>query len=242
MSTIKHGKSVGELVRDNPARARVFESVGIDYCCGGKTPLGNACREKGLDLSVIMERLRECDLGGTDGDASPAGMSLTALADKIEQSHHAYLRAELPRLVLLSNKVASAHGERDPRLLRVRDVVASFASDMSAHMLKEERILFPMIRALDSGTGQSLSHCGSVADPIRQMEAEHEGSGEDLASMRELTDGFVAPAGACNTYLAMLDALAGLERDTHEHVHKENSILFPRAIELELAGAKGESV
>jgi len=159
---------------------------------------------------------------------------LTALADHIEATHHAYLRTELPRLCTLTSKVASVHGDKDVRLAAVRDTLAALAAEMGQHMLKEERILFPMIRQLDASESVPAFHCGSLANPIGQMELEHDQAGAALVQLRALTDGFNPPEWACNTYRAMLDALAHLEQDLHQHVHKENNILFPRAIELEI--------
>lgn len=240
MPAISPTRSVGELVRDNPARARVFEEIKLDYCCGGKQPLDAACRARGLDTGSVIDMLNRCD-EATDGlraVENPDTMSLTELADHIERRHHEYLRAELPRLARLIDKVADAHGERDPRLLQLRAVFAPFAENMISHMMKEERILFPLIRALEAAAVPAVPCCGSVANPIRQMEAEHDDSGSTLAVMRELTDGFTPPAGACNTHVALLAALASLEMDTHQHVHKENNVLFPRAIALEQNAAR----
>ncbi|MCG3148271.1 MAG: Iron-sulfur cluster repair protein YtfE [Verrucomicrobiae bacterium] len=223
--------TVGSIVARRPALSRVFEQAGIDYCCGGKLPLAEACRKKGIDPQQLLDTLEKA--GATAGDASvdPAAMSLTALADHIEATHHAYLKTELPRLTAMTTKVAAVHGGEDARLAQLRDTYAGLAMEMSQHMLKEEQVLFPMIRQLDASESAPAFHCGSLANPIRMMEMEHDQAGGALAKMRELTDGFTPPDWACNTYRAMLDALAHLEDDLHQHVHKENNILFPRAIE-----------
>jgi len=133
----------------------------------------------------------------------------------------------------MTAKVASVHGGEDARLHDVQRVFAAMAEELFAHMMKEERILFPMVRALDANAAMPVFHCGSIANPIRQMEFEHDEAGGALGRLRELTDTFAVPAFACNTYRAMLDALAHFERDLHLHIHKENNVLFPRAIELE---------
>lgn len=236
--TIQSTTPVGQLVAENPARSRVFESLGIDYCCGGKVGLDEACRRKGLDIEDALRRLENPtpypDPHARDAPATdPRSMTLTDLADHIEQTHHLYLRSELPRIERLTHKVADAHAARDQRLARLRETVVCFRQDMFDHMLKEERILFPMIRALDSGVRMDGFHCGSIENPIRQMETEHDQSGDTLARMRELTDGYTVPANACNTHRALLDALAHLEQDTHQHVHKENNVLFPAAVRAE---------
>jgi len=224
--------TVGSIVAKRPELSRVFEQAGIDYCCGGKIPLAEACRKKGIDADQFLATLDEAGtLNHVDIDA--AAMSLTELADHIEGTHHAYLKSELPRLEAMTQKVASVHGGEDARLQQVHETFLGLAAEMASHMLKEEQILFPMVRQLEARSITPVFHCGSLANPIGQMELEHEHAGAALAKLRELTDGFNPPDWACNTYRAMLDALAHLEGDLHQHVHKENNILFPRAIALE---------
>ena len=233
MTAIATQETVGEIVARRPALSRVFEEAGIDCCCGGKATLDDACKKKGLDPAAFAERLAHAESAADDAPATDAAsMTLTELADHIEQTHHVYLRGELPRLMQMTQKVASVHGESDARLYDVQRVFAAMADELFAHMMKEERVLFPMVRALEAG-GAPVFHCGSIANPIRQMEHEHDDAGNALARLRALTEGFSPPAGACNTYRAMLDALAHLERDLHLHIHKENNVLFPRAIEAE---------
>ena len=225
---------VGGLVAAVPARSRVFEQLGIDYCCGGKLPLAEACRKKGLDPHTVVQMLAAFDTAAAPApELNPATMTLTALADHIVATHHAYLRTELPRLDVITEKVARVHGSHDARLAGVRQAFVALSDEMHSHMHKEEQILFPMIRQLEDSRDLSVLHCGSLAHPINQMESEHDSAGGSLALMRELSDGFAPPDWACNTYRAMLDGLAQLERDLHQHVHKENNVLFPRAMELE---------
>jgi regulator of cell morphogenesis and NO signaling len=136
----------------------------------------------------------------------------------------------LPRLEQLANKVASVHGPDDPRLTQARDTLVLLKEDMMSHLAKEENVLFPYCEQLDTAAGMPYFHCGAIANPIRVMEQEHEMAGELLARLRSLTDDYTPPSWACNTYRALLDGLAELEADTHQHIHKENNILFPRAI------------
>ena len=235
MSTFDVRETVGEIVTRRPATSRVFEKAGIDYCCGGSTPLKEACREKNLDPEDLIAELMEAErTPGADAlEIDVAAMGLAELADHIEGTHHAYLRSELPRLEAMTAKVASVHGDRDSRLHTLRSIFQSMAYELASHMLKEEQILFPMVRTMDASEHPPEFHCGSIANPIRQMELEHDQVGSALGHQRELTDGFKAPEWACNTYRAMLDALAHLEWDLHQHIHKENNVLFPRAIALE---------
>ena len=233
MSSIDIESTVGTLVREKPSRARVFESMKIDYCCGGKVSLSDACDRRNVDPIEVLERLRQCDTDRSDENVVDAdAMSLTQLADHIEETHHAYLREELPRLDFMTEKVSRVHGAKEPRLLQVREAFVALQAELIPHMMKEEQVLFPMIRTLESRERSSDSPCDSIVNPIHQMEHEHDQAGESLAILREATDGFVPPPWACNTYRAMLDSLQQLEGDLHQHIHKENNVLFPRAIEF----------
>lgn len=234
MSSISTEMTVGTLVAEKPALSRVFEALKIDYCCAGKQPLSDACAKRGLDPREVVRQLEAAAL--VPGDAPDClHMTLTELADHIEATHHAYLRRELPRLTAMIAKVASVHGESHAWMYEVKSVFAGLVAEMEAHMMKEEQILFPMIRALDRGERNAASHCGSIANPIRVMEHEHENAGAAVATIRELSQDFTPPEGACNTFRAMLDGLQELEQDLHRHVHKENSILFPRSLAAESA-------
>jgi regulator of cell morphogenesis and NO signaling len=236
MQTIELQANVGELVRQVPNRARVFESHKIDYCCGGKVSLARACEKRGIEAGEVLKQLAANDSAARDQPIVDAdAMTLTELADHIEQTHHAYLREELPRLEFMTEKVSRVHGDKEPRLLQVREAFVALKAELEPHMMKEERVLFPIIRQLEASTTTPEFHCGSVANPIRQMEHEHDQAGDALAIIREATDDFVPPEWACNTYRAMIDTLEKLEADMHQHIHKENNVLFPKAIELETA-------
>jgi regulator of cell morphogenesis and NO signaling len=226
--------TVGQLVASRPSRSRVFQNLGIDFCCGGKITLEEAARRKSLDPQTVLAMLvaGESDPGPSGPD--PALLGLAELCDHIEQKHHAYLKSELPRLEAMLVRVARAHGERFPWMVQVLETFGPFSAEMFQHMAKEERVLFPLIRSLEAGHAGASGHCGgTVANPIRLMEHDHDDAGAALARMRELTNGYTPPPQACNTFRAALDALAELERDTHEHVHKENNILFPAAMKRE---------
>jgi regulator of cell morphogenesis and NO signaling len=206
----------------------------IDYCCGGKISLSEACRRNKVDPEEVLEQLRRCDGDRKDEKVVDAdAMSLTELADHIEATHHAYLRDELPRLDFMTEKVSRVHGDKEPRLLKVREAFVALRAELEPHMMKEEKILFPMVRQLEASAVRPEFHCGTVANPIRQMEHEHDQAGDALAILREATDDFVPPEWACNTYRAMLDALDQLEGDMHQHIHKENNVLFPKTLEVE---------
>ena len=237
--------TIGELVTERPGRSRVFERLNVDYCCGGKLPLAEACEKRGLDVDTVLAQLQQADAEADVRDASLAdadAMGLTELADHIEQTHHAYLRSELPRLDQMTEKVYRVHGESDPRLAEVRWAFTALKHELESHMPKEEQILFPIIRRMEAEGRSVQTPFGSIAQPIAQMELEHEQAGDALATIREATDGYRPPLWACNTYRAMLDALRQLEQDMHQHVHKENNVLFPKALELEAQLARKERV
>lgn len=226
-------RTVGQLVVERPSRARVFEQLGIDYCCGGKLPLADACRKRGLDPAMVLARLEAAD-AAPEQERDWTRAPLAELADHIERVHHDFLRAELPRLSALSKKVAAVHGDAHPELPELANVFDEFAGELFEHMQKEEKVLFPMIRSIGRGVLPDVGP-GRLGMPVAMMEHEHDDAGRAMDRMRELTDGYTPPPGACNSYLALFDRLARIEQDMHAHVHKENNILFPRALAAEAA-------
>lgn len=233
MQAIDSNTPVGELVRQRPSRARIFEAHQIDYCCGGKMPLRDACQRRNVDLDTVARQLHDSDALHDASDTLDAdAMTLTKLADHIEDTHHAYLKQELPRLDLMTEKVNRVHGDKEPRLQRVRDAFVALKAELEPHMMKEEQILFPLIRQLEATPAKGGPSGEAAAAPISQMEHEHDQAGDALAMIRSATDDFVPPEWACNTYRAMLDALEQLEADMHQHVHKENNVLFPKTLKL----------
>ncbi len=241
MKTIDTQQTVGEIVTQAPGLSHVFETLGIDYCCGGRKTLKEACQQRGLDPREVLSRLQQgnCTSAASAPLVDVSTLSLTELADHIEKTHHAYLHEELPRLAAMTLKVTAIHGEKDPRLQQVQETFRAMVLGLWSHMFKEEERLFPMIRQLEAGNRAASPHYGTIADPIRQMESEHDDAGSALERLRELTDGFLPPEWACKTYRALLAGLAFLERDMHHHVHKENYVLFPRALEMETQVQRG---
>jgi regulator of cell morphogenesis and NO signaling len=231
MNNVTIETTVGELVRSAPVRARIWEKLGIDFCCGGKKPLAEVCRARNLDASTVLAMLDALDNTPDAGLVDADAMSLAALCDHIEAVHHGYLREELPRLEFMTRKVAAVHGDHEPRLLQVRETFQAFAPEMIGHMHDEETAIFPRIRNLN--TIATTDERTALHESIGDLEREHEEAGAALARFRELTDGYTPPEWACNTFRALYDSLARLEENMHQHVHKENNVLFPRA----LAGA-----
>jgi regulator of cell morphogenesis and NO signaling len=238
LSRISPDRLVSDLVVEQPDRSRVFEQLGIDYCCGGKQMLAAACKRAGVEVAQAVALLEAIDRdAGAEGEPNWSHASLSELARDIVERHHGYLRRELPRLGQMVDKVLAAHGEAHSELNVVREVFAGLVQELTMHMMKEEQVLFPMVVAMEeaaaTGAGRPKFFCGSVENPIAVMEDEHQQAGDALARMRSLTKGYNPPADACPTYIALLRGLAQLEADLHLHIHKENNILFPRAAALE---------
>jgi len=234
MSTLNEQSPVGRWVAERPETARLFEELQIDYCCGGDRPLKQACREQSLDPLQIVARLEQVAAPATNEATTDwTTASLSDLCDHIEATHHQFLKTELPRLDELIVKVLAAHGPAHPELHDVQQVFGRLRDDLEPHMMKEERILFPAIRQLEQSGAVPQFPFGSVANPIRMMEHEHDVVGNALKDLRRFTGNYSPPDDACNAYRNLLDGLAGLETDLHRHIHKENNVLFPKAIALE---------
>lgn len=221
---------LAEVVDRVPGAPRILESHGLDYCCGGQRTLSNACDLADLDPAMVIAELDALDAGPVP-DWVPLSPGL--LVDHLETTHHAYLHAELPRLVALADKVAGVHGSNHPELVELHELCVALRDDLEPHMAKEERVLFPMIRELSTAISPPSFHCGSVANPISMMMREHDDTGAILGAMCQLTNGYRVPDDACASYRALYEGLAVLEADTHLHIHKENNALFPAVIELE---------
>ena len=232
------GTPVGSIVAERLGRARVFDRLGIDYCCHGATPLAEACALRSLDVGRVVSEIAESDLRDADNEhdrVDYAAMAAGELADHVVETHHVYLRRELPRLADLIDKVDAAHGARHPELGDLRATFSGLREELELHLFKEERVLFPLIKQLEAARAPFPIHCGTVGNPIRVMTHEHDDAGSALERMRALTDGFQAPPDGCTTFRALYEGLAALEADLHRHIHKENNILFPKAVALEAA-------
>jgi len=223
--------TLAQIVTDNPAAARILERHHLDYCCGGQRTLERACADAGTDVDVVRHDLATEVTPGPMLDRPP--LTPSELVDHLEVTHHRYLRGELPRLSALANKVLDVHGTRHPELREVATLVDELRADLEPHLAKEEQVLFPMIRALATEAAVPAFHCGSVANPISRMLAEHDHTGELLVELHTATGGYRAPADACASFRALYAGLAELEADTHLHVHKENNLLFPAVLHLE---------
>lgn len=217
---------LGQLVRENPEFAPVFESLGIDFCCGGDVPLERACEENGLRLDPVLERLEEAR---SSDPAETVDESLPALVDDVVETHHDYLRSELPSLERVVRKVARVHGESHPELRAVESEFLDLEAEVTHHIDDEEENVFPELLKLDEADSLSADDEERIREAIDHLESEHDDAAASLERIRSLTDGYAVPDDACTSYRNMLDRLEMLEEDMHLHVHKENNVLFPEA-------------
>jgi len=214
---------VGQIATEYPLATRVFARHGIDFCCGGGRPLGEVCAERGLDQATILGEIEHELVTPSQSEVRWDQAPIDDLIEHILAAYHAPLREELPRLEAMARKVAEVHGDKRPDMLpQLLSVYVGLKAELEQHLLKEEQILFPMIK---SGQG------AMAQGPVAVMEQEHVGAGDALKRLRELTDDYQVPEQACNTWRALWHGLAALEEALHQHIHLENNILFPRALQ-----------
>lgn len=237
--TVAIDKTVRELAVGNPASTRVFEKLGIDYCCGGNRSLRDACQSANLQLDQVLDSLEKADQATrvTQQDRDWQAEPLVSLIGHIQSTHHKYTREEIVRLGPLFEKVCSVHGKNHSELFEVREIFQGLAQELNTHLMKEEMILFPYIVRAEAAARRNepiaRAPFGSVQNPVSMMEHEHDSAGNALRAMNEATDGYSAPADACVSYQTLYKALAAFEADLHQHIHLENNILFPRAVATE---------
>ncbi|MGD0910976.1 MAG: iron-sulfur cluster repair di-iron protein [Terracidiphilus sp.] len=235
-------QTVREIALEQPHSIRVFERFGIDYCCGGRKPLGEACMAGNLSADEVLAALDSAANTATPLAMDWSQASLRQLIEHIVATHHAYVKRELPRLAVLAQKVVNRHGDTQRHLPAIQSALAQLDDELTHHLAKEENILFPYIAALDtalvSGSAFPDACFGAVTNPIAMMISEHEAAGTLLAAIQSLSSNFVTPVGACPTYHAFYGGLKEFQHDLHQHIHLENNILFPRAIELELSAQR----
>ncbi len=228
-------KTVREIAVEMPQATRVFEKLGIDYCCGGSRSLEEACAAANVRVSEVMQSLESSAPASADTDWNTA--PLAELIRHIVTTHHNYVKSEVPRLDSLMAKVCGVHGANHPELLKVQSIFRGLGGELSMHLMKEEQILFPYVermeRAVKAGGPVAPPPFGTVGNPIHMMMMEHDSAGDALRELRRLTGDYAAPADACISYQTLYRALLEFEADLHQHIHLENNILFPRAVEME---------
>ena len=232
-------RTVRDVVLELPQATRVFEKLGIDYCCGGDKPLGEACATAGVkveNLERMLAEARQTEVQG-NGSLDFQKATLGELVGHILDKHHVYTREEMARLEPLIEKVIAAHGENHPALRSLGGLFQQLCGDLKPHMFKEEQILFPYIVEMERSAVENrpapFAPFGTVNNPIRMMMMEHDTVGGLLRELRSLSSNYTVPADGCISYQTLYQALEVFEKDLHQHIHLENNILFPRAIELE---------
>lgn len=228
-------KTVRDLAIAHPAAARIFDKFAIDYCCGGEKSLAHACAAAKVNLHEVVEALEKPVPSEIDRNWQTA--SLVELTRHIVEKHHEYVRQEIPRLVALLAKVVRVHGQNHRELHEIARSFRALADELTHHLPKEERMLFPYIETLEiaanAGTSRALPMFGTVRNPVHRMTMEHDSASEFLRKIRQLTRDYRAPEDACMSFQMLYRGLREFEADLEQHMHLENSVLFPRAIVLE---------
>lgn len=231
-----NGDPIGQIAAKDMRTADVFKKYGIDFCCGGKKTLRQACEEKGLDLATVESALGHAKETSTPTDHFDR-WNIDFLADYIYNKHHVYYYDEAPVIADLMNNVLIRHGEQYPFLNQVASLYNELSHELNSHFGKEEHVLFPFIKALaqakTTGNPDILRTQFTLSEPVLMMEAEHEAAGEILEALQKATNGYTAPEGACNSFQFLYKKLKSLDEDLHQHIHLENNILFPKALQLE---------
>jgi regulator of cell morphogenesis and NO signaling len=234
---INSAMTVREVTLQVPEATRLFEKLKIDYCCGGARALDDACTSAGVQTAEVLQMLEKAAQPTTDEKPNFPQLPLPELITHILDKHHVYTKEEMNRLDLLFRKVVSVHGENHPELSKAAAAFARLCADLTPHMFKEERVLFPYIVATACAAAQNspvpVPPFGTVNNPVRMMMMEHDTAGEILRELRALTSDYTTPADGCVSYKTLYQALEAFEKDLHQHIHLENNILFPRAIEME---------
>ena len=230
-------ETLGEIAAKDLRKAEVFKKYGLDFCCGGKKTVKEACAEKGIDVTKVEKELQEADKNPSARPLPYNDWGLDFLSDYIVNTHHSYIRKTLPDIRGYALKVAQVHGAHHPELIPIRQLVEEVNKELSEHIVKEETVLFPFIKELVMAKDRSQSpravQFGSVENPIHMMEAEHETAGRCMEEIRSLSNNYTLPGDACASYSLLFKMLNDFEEDLHIHVHLENNILFPKAIALE---------
>ena len=230
-------ETLGQIVATDLRKAQIFKKYGLDFCCGGKKTVKQACAEKGLDVTKIEQELQQADKIPLSRPLPYGDWSLDFLSDYIVNTHHSYVNKNLPDIKAFAEKVMKVHGAQHPELVRINQLVQEIYAELTAHMAKEEKVLFPYIKELVAAnkntTPLHAPHFGSVQTPINMMEMEHELVGKNLEEIRILSGNYLLPQDACASYSLLYRLLDEFEEDLHLHIHLENNILFPKALQTE---------
>jgi regulator of cell morphogenesis and NO signaling len=228
--------TIGEIVAKDIRNADVMKKLGIDFCCGGKKTKLQAATEAGITVDVLEKALQEAELTGSNNTHNFNGWDADFLADYIYNQHHNYFYENRDSILQLADKVQKRHGKSHPELIKLAELVGKLFGELKIHFYKEENIIFPYIKELvtykKEGT-RPASRINMTQGPLAMMHMEHEIAGDMLKTIRNLTNDYQVPDGACNSFQLLYHKLKELENDLHQHIHLENNILFPKALQLE---------
>lgn len=230
---INQNQTIGEIVAQDFRTASVFQSHGIDFCCKGGRTINEVCESKDMTAQALLQELESATTSSEAPTADYRNWPLDLLVDYVEKKHHRYVTAKLPELTQYLGKLCKVHGERHPELFEIRDEFAHVATELAFHMQKEEKILFPFVRKLATEKHPELPPFGTVENPIHMMMEEHSVEGDRFVKISTLSHQYSPPADGCTTYRVAFALLKEFEEDLHMHIHLENNIMFPRAIQLE---------
>lgn len=229
-------ETVGAIVAENFKAAAIFQKYKIDFCCKGNIPLREACAASYANEAHVVKEIKEVlsqqEVAINDYNSWP----LDLLADYIEKKHHRFVGAQIPVIKGFLAKIVEVHGSKHPELVQVKELFSQSADELSHHMMKEERILFPSVKemiAADAAQQLYAPFFGTIKNPVAVMMSEHENEGDRFREISRLTNGYTPPADACTTYRVAFESLKEFEKDLHTHIHLENNILFPKALEME---------
>lgn len=222
--------TIGEIVANDFRAATLFKKAGIDFCCGGHKFLSDACREKGSDLAEILQNLELLSHSDVEYATNFKEWELGFLSDYIANTHHKFVLKTLPELVYYTQKIAHVHGDHHPELLEVAELFAKINDELLQHLKNEEDVLFPAIKKAEKNASPDIK--ATIVSESTRMHGEHEFAGSAMDKINVLTNNYMVPADACNTYRVSLKLLEQFEDDLHIHVHLENNILYPKALKL----------
>jgi regulator of cell morphogenesis and NO signaling len=229
--------SIGEVVKLNFKTAELFQANNIDFCCGGNSSIADACNQAGIDPEQLIKQLEALTAREDPDSEYINNLGLDELSTYIIKRHHTYVRNSIPPLIKNLEKICQVHGEHHPELYTIRELFTKTAGNLTMHMQKEEMVLFPYIQRLASAQRENApvpeAHFGSVSNPIGMMIEEHRAEGERFDEISKLSKDYQLPDDACTTYEVTYKQLRDFENDLHRHIHLENNVLFPKAIELE---------
>jgi regulator of cell morphogenesis and NO signaling len=237
MMDLAKAPTVGSFVAKDYRTAGVFQKYGIDFCCKGGQTLDKVCEKKQINPDRLLSELTEVIAQPGDHSIDFRSWPLDLLTDYIEKKHHRYIVQTTPGLKQFLDKLCKVHGERHPELFRINEEFTAASGELAMHMKKEELILFPFVRKMvsfrNSHETMDAPRFGTVKNPIQTMMQEHDVEGERFRIISELSMDYTAPADGCTTYRVAYSMLKEFEADLHMHIHLENNILFPKAIEME---------